>query len=180
MLQFPKLLTERLILRQPMSHDVPTLQKLINDKAIADTTLAIPYPYDLDMGHQWIKMVQERFNKDHGINFAIVLNDTGTFIGGIGLSYRLEYDSAELGYWIGQQFWGNGYATEAARAVVSFGFEQLGLNRIYASHFSRNPISGNVLHKIGMKHEGCLRQSIKKWGKCEDREMYGILREEWG
>ncbi len=57
-----------------------------------------------------------------------------------------------------------GYCTEAAEAVVWYGFEVLGLNRIYACHFKRNPASGRVVRKIGMTHEGCLRQHVKKWG----------------
>ena len=75
--------------------------------------------------------------------------------------------------------WGQGYATEAARAVVAFGFEELGLNRIYAHHMVRNPASGRVLAKIGMEPEGLLRQRVKKWGLFEDVVPMALLREEW-
>ena len=66
-----------------------------------------------------------------------------------------------------------------AHAVLKYGFEVLNLNKIHAHHFKRNPASGKIMQKIGMKHEGCLRQHIKKWGKFEDLEVYGILREEF-
>jgi ribosomal-protein-alanine N-acetyltransferase len=77
-----------------------------------------------------------------------------------------------------KEHWNAGYATEAARAVVAFGFAQLGLNRVQAYHYSRNPASGRVLVKIGMSHEGHLRRHILKWGVFEDIDLYGILAEE--
>jgi RimJ/RimL family protein N-acetyltransferase len=98
----------------------------------------------------------------------------------VGLRIEQEDDRAELGYWIGKPYWGHGYCTEAARAVIGFGFEQCQLNRIHASCFSRNPASGRVLQKIGMTHEGRLRCHAKKWDAFEDIEMYAILRGDWG
>jgi RimJ/RimL family protein N-acetyltransferase len=90
-----------------------------------------------------------------------------------------EHAQAELGFWIAIECWGKGYATEAARAVLAFGFEQLGLNRIYAHYMVRNPASGRALAKIGMKQEGLLRQRVRKWGLFEDVVPLAILREEW-
>jgi [ribosomal protein S5]-alanine N-acetyltransferase len=84
-----------------------------------------------------------------------------------------------MGYWIGKQYWGHGYCTEAAGAVVKYGFDVLRLNRLYAIHFTRNPASGRVMQKISMKHEGHLRQDQKRWGKFEDLEIYGILKSEF-
>jgi len=90
---------------------------------------------------------------------------------------RIEPDHrrAELGYWVGVPYWGNGYATEAARAVVKYGFGTLGLHRIFASHFANNPASARVLRKIGMRYEGRLRGHVLKWGEFLDLEMYGML-----
>lgn len=72
--------------------------------------------------------------------------------------------------------WGQGFATEAARAVVRHGFETLGLNRIYAHHMTRNLSSGRVLERIGMRREGLLRQRVLKWGRFEDVVIYAVLR----
>jgi [ribosomal protein S5]-alanine N-acetyltransferase len=80
---------------------------------------------------------------------------------------------------VGRDWWGQGYATEAARAVLRYGFEELKLNRIYAHHMTKNPASGRVLEKIGMQREGCLRQMIRKWGVLEDVVLYAILRQDW-
>ena len=85
----------------------------------------------------------------------------------------------ELGYWLGVPFWNQGYCTEAALAVVQYGFEVLRLHRIYASHMIRNPASGRIMQKIGMTYEGCQRQHVQKWGVFEDLATYGILQSEY-
>jgi len=76
-------------------------------------------------------------------------------------------------------YWGQGYATEAAREMLRFGFEDLGLHRIFASHFKHNPASGRILNKLGMRHEGCQREHLVKWDQFVDSEQYGILCHEW-
>jgi ribosomal-protein-alanine N-acetyltransferase len=84
-----------------------------------------------------------------------------------------------MGYWIGKTYWGRGYGTEAARAVLAYGFDTLGLNRIYAHCLTRNPPSARVLRKIGMAPEGRLRQHVKKWDVYEDIDQFGILRKDF-
>jgi ribosomal-protein-alanine N-acetyltransferase len=86
---------------------------------------------------------------------------------------------AELGYWIGVPHWSRGYATEAAQATVEFAFRRLGLNRVYAYHFTTNPASGRVLQKIGMQLEGTRRRHTRKWGEFLDSDMYAVLRDDW-
>jgi [ribosomal protein S5]-alanine N-acetyltransferase len=103
----------------------------------------------------------------------------GTLIGSAGLrDIDPEHSQAELGFWIGREWWGHGYAREAAAAVIRFGFESLGLNRIYAHHMRRNPASGRVLKAAGMQQEGVLRQRVRKWGVFEDVVLYAALRDE--
>ena len=75
-------------------------------------------------------------------------------------------------------YWGRGYATEAARAVVRYGFDTLALERIAARAFCRNPASSRVLRKIGMRHEGTQRKALPKYGELLDTELYAILRED--
>ena len=84
-----------------------------------------------------------------------------------------------MGFWIGMDWWGKGYATEAAQEVIRYGFEHLKLNRVYAHHMVRNPASGRVLEKVGMKREGLLRQRVRKWGVFEDVVLMAILNEDW-
>jgi [ribosomal protein S5]-alanine N-acetyltransferase len=100
-------------------------------------------------------------------------------VGAVGLRINPEHRHAEIGYWIGRPYWGHGYASEAATVVVGYGFEQLGLNRIFAKHFATNPASGRVMQKIGMRYEGRNRGHILKWGEFLDDEVYGVLADEW-
>jgi RimJ/RimL family protein N-acetyltransferase len=72
--------------------------------------------------------------------------------------------------------WNKGYCTKAARAVLSYAFEDLGLNRVHASFLKRNPASGRVMEKIGMRYEGCMRQHTSRWEAFEDLVMYGIVK----
>lgn len=174
----PTLHTERLILRPFRLDDAPAVQRLAGDRAIASTTANIPHPYDDGLAEQWISTHAARYNAGECVNFAITLRESGELIGAIGLEINRDHARAELGYWVGVPYWNQGYCTEAARAVVRYGFAGLRLNRIHAIHFSRNPASGKVMQKIGMRHEGKLRQHISRWGVFEDVECYGMLREE--
>ena len=175
----PSLESERLVLRPFELSDAPRVQLLAGDKAIAATTLNIPHPYEDGMAEHWIGSHQERFEKDIEVVFAITLKGSDEPIGAIGLTLNLNHENAELGYWVGKPFWGRGYCTEAAQAVLRYAFTELRLNRVHARHFSHNPASGRVIQKIGMKHEGHFRQNVKKWERFIDTEFYGILRSEF-
>lgn len=167
--------TDRLKLRNFTQADIPELVPLIGAKEVAATTLRIPHPYEEKHAVEYIASAAN----SEDVRLAITLRATNALVGGIGLHPDKQHCRAELGYWLGFPHWGKGYATEAARAVVDYGFEQLELGRIFASHFEGNEASGNVLRKLGMQREGCMRRHILKWDRFLDLEMYGILREEW-
>jgi RimJ/RimL family protein N-acetyltransferase len=175
----PTLQTKRLFLRRFELSDGEDLRKLVGDRAIADTTLRIPHPYEVGMAEEWILTQRPRFEAGEEVVFAVVLRESGQLIGGMGLVIEGQFRRAELGYWIGRPYWGNGYCTESGRAILEYGFQSLNLNRIHAYHFKRNPASGRVMQKLGMKHEGSSPQHIMKWGVFEDIELYGILRSDW-
>jgi ribosomal-protein-alanine N-acetyltransferase len=172
----PELRTERLVLRALTREDAPAVQRLCAAREIAENTLLIPHPYPEGMAAEWISKVGERL---HSYVFGIALRDSGSVVGVIGIDVARDHDRAEIGYWIGVPFWNHGYVTEAARAVVGWGFRELALHRIVAEHFTRNPSSGRVMQKLGMTHEGSLRKHIKKWGEYVDVEVYGILAADW-
>jgi [ribosomal protein S5]-alanine N-acetyltransferase len=155
------------------------VQVLAGDRAVAATTKNIPHPYEDGMAEKWIGSHQERFDDCKEAVFAITLRAKGELFGAIGLTLNLEQERAELGYWIGKPYWNRGYCTEAASAVLHYAFTGLRLNRVHAHHFSNNPASGRVMQKVGMRHEGHLRQHVKKWGEFLDVEAYGILRSEF-
>ena len=180
MTQQPTLTTERLLLRPFTPADAPVVQRLAGDRDIAANTLTIPHPYEDGMAEEWIGTHQERFKQKDTINFAITLCQDSALIGAIGLTGIDEaHRHAEMGYWIGKPYWNNGYCTEAAKAILRYGFTELDLNRIQAHHFARNPASGRVMEKSGMTYEGCLRQHVQRWGAFQDLKMYGVLKSEY-
>ena len=158
-----------LTLRRFTLDDAPAVQALASAYEVALNTLMIPHPYPEGAAAEWIA------NHVDTHTFAI---DDGQLVGTIGLMMKGD-DIAEIGYWIGVPFWNRGYASEAARQILRYGFEECNLHRIFAGCYARNPASGRVLEKIGMTFEGTLRQHIKKWGEYLDVRYYGILRDEW-
>lgn len=174
----PTLTTERLVLRPMTREDAADLQRLVNDAEIASNTLTIPHPYTIEMAYEWIATHPEKAEKNIEIVWGITLRDAGTFVGVIGLMPE-PHDQAEFGYWIGREFWNRGYVTEATRAVIAYAFETLGVNRVEAIHFTRNPASGRVMQKCGMHLEGTLRQARRKDDEYIDVHVYSILRSEW-
>ena len=177
--QRPEVKTGRLRLRPLAICDAPEIQRLAGAKEIADTTLLIPHPYPDGAAETFINAVAQDWTDKKSAVFAITLADSGQLCGTIGLMLDPKHSRAEMGYWVGVPFWGRGICTEAARGLLGFGFGELNLNKIYAHHFTRNPASGRVLQKIGMKYEGQLRQHILKSDHFEDIFCYGILRSEF-
>ncbi len=159
--------------------DATAIQRLAGRREIAAMTRSIPHPLSLEQAQDWLTKRLAEMAETQSATFAVVLQSTSELIGAIGLHVDPEHQSAEMGFWIGLNWWGQGYATEATRAVVRYGFEALGLNRIYAHHMTKNPASGRVLEKAGLRPEGLFRQAIRKWDKFEDVVVYAILREDW-
>lgn len=179
MLEQPTLHTDRLTLRPFTPADAADVTRLAGDREIASNTATIPHPYEHDMAVAWIDTHAGRLADDTGLIYAITLRDTGELCGAIELSIDPGHQRAEMGYWVGVPYWGRGYCTEAAIALRDHGFRTVGLHRIMAVHLARNPASGRVMRKMGMRHEGTLREHDLKWGVFETMECYAILRSEW-
>lgn len=174
------IVTKRLRLRPFQLSDAQDVQRLAGDKRIAEMTAAIPHPYDDGMAEAWIAGHAEEIHLGQGFHWAVTLKQNDALIGAISLmDVDDEVSQAELGYWIAVDYWNRGYASEAATAVVAWAFCSLGLNRVHAHHFGRNPASGAVLKNIGMQHEGSRPQHFARWGRHEDVELYGILKSDW-
>ncbi len=176
----PVLETERLVLRPYSAADARRVQEMCNDWDIASTTLALPHPYPDGAAEKWISTHDESFRQGKEVTLAITLKPGGMVIGSMALSVNKNHNRGELGYMIAKERWNHGCCTEAAHAIVRYGFTTLGLNRIQAMHFPRNPASGRVMQKLGMNREGLLRQYVNNRGTPEDVEMYSMLRTESG
>ena len=115
-----------------------------------------------------------------GYDLAVVLKSQNMIIGGCGI-YVSNMDNREgwIGYVLNHNFWGQGYATEIAKVLLKFGFDELNLHRIFATCEPANIASAHVLEKIGMQREGYLRENKWAKGKWRDSLVYAILNYEW-
>lgn len=174
----PSLRTARLRLRPFTTEDAPALLALISDKAVAATTLRIPHPCPPGHVVEWLAAHEQEYEARQTVRWAIVLPD-GALVGGISLFLKTEFDAAELGFWVGKPYWGQGYASEAAARVLAYGFYDLGLNRVEAHFMDENRASAQVLRKLGLQFEGFHKQLVKRWGEYKDVHTYAVLREDY-
>ena len=174
-----KLETERLILRAVEVDDAPDLFPIMNDPEVT-ATLLLPYPYPEERVIQWIVSAGEAHQHAERYEIAVVPKDVGRTVGVCSL-YRVSWEhlSGELVYWIGKEYWGKGYMTEAARRVLQFGFVDLGLERICIGCFTQNAASRRVIEKLGFQYEGLARGEFKKGEERFDTLHFAILREEF-
>jgi [ribosomal protein S5]-alanine N-acetyltransferase len=139
------LATERLVLRPFRRSDAKEFTRLAGDWAVASMTSDIPHPLSEEQARAWLKPGRRE------ARFAIELN--GRLIGGAGY-YQRSSGTAELGFWLGREWWGRGYATEATREVLRYGFEARRLPGFTSSHFVDNHASAGVLRKLGFEPMG--------------------------
>jgi len=171
----PSITTENLVLRPFERSDALRVQTLAGDSKIADMTENIPHPYEDGMAENWIDTLGPAWKKQKTATFAICLESTAKLIGCCGLQLSMKHKRASLGYWVGVEYWNRGYCSEAATTLVRFGFDELALHRIEAQHLTKNPASGAVMRKIGMKHEATMIDYVIKNDQFESMEQYSIL-----
>lgn len=177
--QFPEIKTSRLTLAKLTYLDIPKIIEYAGNKKVAETTLNIPHPYKEKDAIYWINAANNGFENKTQYTFGIRRKTTNEFIGGIGLIINKKFDRASLGYWIAEPFWKKGFATEAVKAILKFGFEQLNLNKIYATHLLENPASGKVMVKNGMIKEGELKDHTKKGNVYRSIVQYRLTKAEY-
>ncbi|WP_370898679.1 GNAT family N-acetyltransferase [Chryseobacterium gossypii] len=174
MKEFPIIKTERLILSELKKEDIPYIVEYLQEKVFSEHTSNIPFPYRHEDAEFWLKISREAFERNEGYTFAI-RDGNNKILGAVGIHHRGN-NAAELGYWVAKPFWNKGYATEAAKAVIDFGFKGLKFHKIYATHFLYNPSSGKVMQKAGMEQEAVLKQHIRKNEEYFDVVMYSVFK----
>lgn len=173
----PTLTTERLTLRPFKLSDAADVQRLAGDVRVAKTTANIPHPYPDGAAEEWIATHAPAWTEGKGAPFAIIEKSSEQLIGCIGvLGISSLHLRGEAGYWIGFDYWGKGYCTEALKELIRYCFTELQLNKVTSRHIGSNPASGKVMRKAGMQQEGLLRQDFFRGGHFEDTLVYGILR----
>jgi RimJ/RimL family protein N-acetyltransferase len=168
----PVLETGRLVLRAPRLDDAERVAALVNDRRIAENTARIPHPYALADAESWIGAS----NRTAG-EATFVIETGGEVIGGCG--FDLREAGQEIGYWIGVPFWGNGYATEAAQAVIDYAFGELRLEALLSGARITNPASRRVLEKCGFQWTGVGLCRIRALGTSVPLDRFRLERAVW-
>ena len=180
MIEQPVLETPRLWIRPLDKFDASAIQRAAGAREIADTMISIPHPYPANEAKRYVARQQAERGAGRSVTFTIEHKAERCFYGLVEVrNIDHEHSIGELSFWLMVEAWGQGYMSEVVQAVVRYGFESLSLNRLYAYHMLRNPVSERVLEKNGFKQEGLLRQRVRKWGQFEDVALWAILRQEW-
>lgn len=171
---------ERVLIRRLRLSDANDVYLNVRDKEVVRWTLNIPYPYPKETAAKFIRRSQRTWRAKKGFDFGVILKETGRVIGVTGLK-NVDHKSscAEIGYWLGKNYWRRGLATEAVRLVLKFGFKELKLHRIYAHTFEKNIASRQVLEKCGFRIEGIMREALFKQNRRHNMLNYGILKREF-
>ncbi len=165
---------KRFILRPYRKGDEESLVKNINDKKVSRyMTPRVPYPYTKKDAMQWLGQCRAYARTKKGYPFAIIIDNK--VIGSVSLE-NIDLHKAELGYWLGRKYWGQGIMTEAVKMVTHFGFHKLELKRIYARAVVHNKASQKVLEKNGFSYEGLLRKDFYRNGKTFHTKLYAKVR----
>ena len=174
----PRLETVRLLLRPPEFRDVPAIATWVGDWDVAKNLASVPHPYREADAHEFVARSVEKLAHGEGYCFAIERKADGVFMGACGL--QLKNGLFELGYWLGKPFWRLGYATEAAKRVVSFAFRELKATSVRAGWFEDNPASGRVLQKLGCRPDGAVPRGSLARGQEVTCHLMALTREEFG
>jgi RimJ/RimL family protein N-acetyltransferase len=165
--------SERLMLRKPTLADVKAVVRLANDRRIAENTRRLPYPYSQDHA---VEFVRGLANGKREAVFLIESNHTP--IGMVGVDWH-EPETPELGYWLGVEYWGQGFATEAARAAIDFTFEEFDVELMRSGARVANPASRNVLEKCGFQWSGVELHRFESLGSSTPVDCFRLSRGVW-
>ena len=172
--------TERLLLKPYELEFAEEIYQVVKHKEIADTMVMIPHPYPREVVDSWISYLQKSFEQGAAYEFAVFLKESDRYIGNCGLvTVSKTHKNAEVGYFIDVSQWGKGYATEACKKIINFGFKEHQLNRIYSRCMVRNIASRKVMEKCGMVWEGRHKQEFLKGNVYEDMDYLAILAEDY-
>ncbi|MCI8387841.1 MAG: GNAT family N-acetyltransferase [Clostridiales bacterium] len=164
------------VLREWKIDDKYELAELLNNKKILDNLRdGIPYPYTAADAEEFISAMLAADKTD---TFAFAITADDKVIGSVGIfrGQNIHSQTAELGYYIGESYWGNGYTTSAVKQACRYVFENTDIIRIYAEPFAYNTASCRVLEKAGFQFEGVLRSNAVKNGEILDMKMYALIK----
>jgi ribosomal-protein-alanine N-acetyltransferase len=175
----PTLRTERLTLRPVEEADADDLFALMSDAYVLRYWDSSPWT-DPEQARGFVARSHRMAAEDIGARVVVERAEDGAFLGWVTFtSWDPDVRSAKLGYVLTRNAWGHGYATEAARAVLTWAYDALPLNRVQSEADTRNPASARVLEKLGFVLEGTLREDCVVDGVVSDSWVFGLLRRDW-
>ena len=175
----PMLETERLLLRKITRDDAPDIFEYASDAEVPTYMSWEPHQ-SIQETYSYLERAMKRYQEHNPGPWAIVHRRDAKMIGTCSFSFwDRQHNSSEIGYVLNRRYWGQGYMSEAVRAIVAFGFRELGMNRIQARCDVPNVGSARVMEKAGMTFEGVLRQQLFEKGSYRDIKIYSILKSEW-
>ena len=173
------IVTERLVIRRYRHDDIPDVLGFAAQPSVAKvTSRRIQATEEGVRKYIDLQNSYRPFEMDEVFELAIERKEDGKVIGFFGFICQ-DYGQGEMGWALGEEYRGQGYATEAARALMDYGFNSLGLHRIHADTSTDNTASWRIMERLGMRREGLLRGAVYEEGKWVDRYVYGILADEW-
>ena len=165
--------TERLTLRRPTLADVKAIAHLANDRRIAENTRRLPHPYSQDHAAEFVRATADDNNET-----VFLIEQNHLPLGMVGID-RSTPDAAELGYWLGIEYWGQGFGTEAARAAIDFFFEESEAEHLIAGARVANPASRNILEKCGFQWSGVELHRFEALGSSTPVDCFRLTRVVW-
>jgi ribosomal-protein-alanine N-acetyltransferase len=177
--QQPVIHTVRLRLRPLTPADAARVQELASEREVAALTTNIPHPYADGMAERWVSNHLGQYERGELATWAVVPADEDTLIGAVSLHFDSPHNRAEISYWLGAPYWGQGYAPEAVGAAVRYAFDRRSLQKVTSSVLADNQRSVRVLEKLGFSEEGRQRRQIMKWEELHDLLRFGLLKEEY-
>jgi RimJ/RimL family protein N-acetyltransferase len=171
--------SERIHLGQYQPSDLAACLEYLQEKAIYDHTLRIPYPYTQADFHEWLKLVEKATQQQGRCVHWAIRDEGGLLIGGCGFDgFQMgQSHRAEIGYWLAKPYWGGGIMTAVVRRLCEVAFAEFGLVKITAHIFAHNRPSARVLEKCGFRQEGYLRRHYLKDGRYLDARSFALLKE---
>ena len=165
--------TERLTLRRPTLADVKAIARLANDRRIAENTRRLPHPYSQEHAVEFVRDIAAQ-----GSELVFLIEQNFSPLGMVGISWH-EPDAPELGYWLGFEHWGQGFGTEAARAVIDYFFEEFSHETLFSGARVANPRSRKILEKCGFQWSGVELHRFEALGSSSPVDCFRLSRGVW-
>lgn len=171
--------TARLILRPFTLDDCAMIQAILGDRNVSQTLMDMPHPFTAEDAEIWIKASLLGREMELLYSFAMTRKLDGLFMGCVDIELHPPQNEGDIAYWLAKEHWGQGYATEAAHCMVTFGFETLKLKRIYAQCLQTNTASARVMQKAGLRYESQVQQRSRTSDQLVNVTMYGLTQADY-